>query len=184
MPNQGPNSPTTGVNDTGVGTQSWTTPGNITASDDTRATLSAGGAVTSHYLKATGFGFSIPAGATIDGILVEWERNGSVGIGTDNSVRMVKGGVVAGDEKADIVTGWPASDAYASYGGATDLWGLTWVPADFSGGGFGAVLSASASGIGTLALDHVRITVYYTDLVPAQQTRWGCPTNHPGFWDE
>ncbi len=33
----------------------------------------------SHYLKATNFGFSIPAGATINGIIVEIERNDNVG---------------------------------------------------------------------------------------------------------
>lgn len=33
------------------------------------------GAATTHYLKATNFGFSIPTGATINGILVEVERS-------------------------------------------------------------------------------------------------------------
>ncbi len=33
------------------------------------------GLTTSHYLKATNFGFSIPSGATINGILVEVEKH-------------------------------------------------------------------------------------------------------------
>ena len=36
--------------------------------------LSVAGEITTHYLKATNFGFSIPEGAIIDGIIVEIER--------------------------------------------------------------------------------------------------------------
>lgn len=44
--------------------------------------ISAGAASTSHYLKATNFGFSIPTGATIDGIVVNIEKS-RVGDGID-----------------------------------------------------------------------------------------------------
>lgn len=74
----GPNGTGTGADDASVGTITWSNPGNITASDNTYAT-NLTGCITSvsHYLKATNFGFSVPAGATITGITVEIERKGT-----------------------------------------------------------------------------------------------------------
>src|SRR5690349_16632848 len=60
---------------TGTG---WTNPTNAQTSNDIRATTGtlASGAIT-HYLQCTAFGFSIPAGSTILGIQVEWDRQNS-----------------------------------------------------------------------------------------------------------
>lgn len=72
MATQGPYSPGTMADDSTVGTVTWVNPDNAKASDDVRAIMYYGGS--SHYLKATNFGFSIPAGATINGIVVEIEK--------------------------------------------------------------------------------------------------------------
>lgn len=184
MPSQGPNAPSTGANDAAVGTVAWTNPGNVTADDSTFATAALTAIDTTQFLKATGFGFSIPTGSTVDGILVEWKRKGEFGV--DNVVKLVQGGAVAGDDKADAVTAWPnPAAAYASYGGAADLWGLTWTPAQINAADFGAVLSGECTDVATLSVDHVRITVTYTPP-PATPpvSRWGRPPFHPGFADE
>lgn len=69
-----PKSPATLADDNAVGSAEWDTPANAGASDDVRTTASGG---TTHYLKATNFGFSIPAAATITGVRVTIERSAS-----------------------------------------------------------------------------------------------------------
>jgi len=63
------------VDDAGIGALTWTNPGYATTSNDQKASvvLTKNSGV-SHYIKATGFGFSIPTDAHIDGIVVEWEK--------------------------------------------------------------------------------------------------------------
>ncbi|OGZ65504.1 MAG: hypothetical protein A2822_04385 [Candidatus Staskawiczbacteria bacterium RIFCSPHIGHO2_01_FULL_41_41] len=164
----GPNSPSTTADDSGVGIAPWADHANITASDNSPASaiIPAVDTIT-HYLKATNFGFSIPAGAIIDGIVVEWERRDADlgGANTkDNAVRIVKGGTIGSTDKASVST-WPASDAYATYGGSSDLWGETWTVDDINSSTFGAALSArnvTTTSSASPYVDHVRVTVYYT----------------------
>lgn len=182
MASSGPRSPSTAASDAAIGTEAWSNPTNVTASDNTRATSGIDATKASQALKATGFGFAIPTGAAIDGIVVEWERCRSAGTGTivDNASRVVKGSTIQATDRSSG-TSWPsstASEAYASYGGATDLWGTTWTPADINAAGFGAALSGICSaGSATAAVDHVRITVYYSEGQPTalrqSQTRTG-----------
>lgn len=110
-----------------------------------------------YYLKVSTFGFSIPTGATIDGIVVEVYRAGSSTV--DNSVKIVKGGSVTGTDKA---TGTAWSTSPATYGSSTDLWGTTWTAAEINASGFGVAVSAAESA-GQANLNHIRITVYYTE---------------------
>ena len=68
-------SPGTLADDDTSGTETWSDPTNAAASDDSYATNSRSGtSVQTHRLKATNFGFSIPTGATIEGIEVSVER--------------------------------------------------------------------------------------------------------------
>lgn len=168
---QGPNSPGTVVNDNSIGTIPWVNPGNATTSDDADATC---GALyyqdKGYYLKATNFGFAIPADATINGILVEFEKDqdGSQGAISDQAVRIVKGGVI-GSTNRKLGGSWPDSDTYVSHGSNSDLWGETWTPADINSNGFGVAISPTENYIDleTARIDHIRITVYYTMPVGA-----------------
>lgn len=163
MASEGPNFAGTGADDSSVGTQPWTNTGNITASDDSDATCIDIQSATSHYLKATNFGFSIPTGATIDGIIVEWEQQESSNT-TDNSIKIVKGDAILGDEQS-VGAAWTTSDNFASYGGSSDLWGLSWTHSDINASDFGVVLScsrSSAEATQTARVDSCRITMYYT----------------------
>jgi len=163
--------PTTGADDSSVGTLAWTNPANIVASDNVYATaaVAKGSTATTHYLKATNFGFSIPSGATINGIVVEIEQKASSNAtgkrARDSEVKLVKGGAVSGDNKALTSTYYTTSDVWKTYGGSTDLWGLTLSASDINSSSFGAALSCyveATSASVTVSVDAIRITVYYT----------------------
>jgi hypothetical protein len=170
---QGANSPSTAVNDTGIGSVAWTGPGNVTGSEDTRATVTMSSQSTpSNYIKATGFGFSIPTGSTINGIIAEVEHsegntNGQNGC-VDNAARIVKGGTISSTDRSSA-TAWPTSDAYDSHGSSSDLWGESWTVSDINSATFGFAISAANTRSGgnpgnteVCRVDHVRITVHYT----------------------
>jgi hypothetical protein len=155
------------ADDASVGTEAWGNLDYAKASDNQYAAvpLPTTGLIT-HYLKVTGFGFALSPNAVVKGIRVDIERRRS-GVGNirDYRVRLVKGGIIGSIDRGDTVTDWPTSDIYKSYGDAADLWGDTWGPGHINDPGFGAVLSATAvAGGGELiaAVDHVRISVYYT----------------------
>ncbi len=155
---EGPNSPGSVVNDASVGTAAWTAPGNAAVSDDVYATVAPGGSPT-QYLAASSFGFAIPVGAVIDGIVADIERR-ATGTITDSSVRIIKGGTVTGTEHA-LGGAWPAMDAVATYGSNSDLWGETWTPADINAAGFGVALSVDDN-VDAAGVDAMSITVFYS----------------------
>lgn len=140
----------------------WSNVSNAGASDNSYATASLTLNSPTHYLKATNFGFSIPGGSVIEGILVEIEHKESAStVAKDNRVRIVKGGTIGSTDKANAAE-WPTSDTYQEYGAFNDLWGETWSATDINDSGFGVVLSAIGLGTGTASVDHIRITVYYS----------------------
>lgn len=161
---QGPLSPGTGSNNTSTGTIAWSNPERITAADLVRATTVTNYdiGVTTNYLIGDNFGFSIPLNAIIKGILVEWRKRISANDPRDSRVRIIKAGNIGTTDKADAGTQWLPADSYFSYGGSTDLWGLTWQAAHINAADFGVALSAGAAFDNTTpAIDHVRVTVYY-----------------------
>ncbi len=166
MGSEGPNNPGTMADDDAVGTTVWDNPDNAKASDDSYSSCSAAAVVQSHYLKATNFGFSIPAGATVDGITVEIERHGGTTIG-DIIVRLVDGnGTVVGDNKL-IATNWVGDlDTYYTYGGAADTWNASLDDTDINDLDFGVVLSVEdVQRYNEAFVDHIRITIEYTEAV-------------------
>jgi len=121
---------------------------------------------TTEYLRAGDFGFAIPQGATIRGVIAEVEHRhddqGSQFTAAINSVRLIgAGGGLIGFEKADA-TILPQMDAYRSIGGAQDLWGAALTPATVNSPSFGLALSYVGTQ-GTIYVDHVRLRVFYTE---------------------
>lgn len=88
----------------------------------------------------------------------------------DHSVRLMKGGVIGGTDLASSAA-WPTSDAYATYGGSTTLWGLTWTHADINASNFGAAVAANVQN-GTARIDHMRITVWHYSTLPVELVRF------------
>jgi hypothetical protein len=177
MASQGPLYPGTLTSNSGVGTLAWTSPSNAASDNATYASAETFLATeTTHYLHATNFGFSIPGGATIDGMQIEIERAQQFFTGSDvsdNVVSTLKGGVVGGDNKANEDAGsWPPTTlTVATYGLSNSLWGRTWTPADINASDFGAVLSAILTSDtvdpSQAYVDFIRIIVYYTDAAVA-----------------
>jgi len=178
----GPNGTQTVVDDSSTGTVAWSNPMNATTSDGVYANaILPSISYTTHYLKATNFGFSLPISSTINGILVEIEKKENNGSQTncsrDNIVSIVKSnGTIGAVNKADTVDEWPLTDTYKSYGSLSDLWGETWTSSDINNSNFGVVLSGTGldcGGTGSITqyVDYIRITVYYT---PASTSNYEC----------
>lgn len=164
---QGPRNTTNStdiVNDTSIGTLAWTSPGNAHTDDSIVTTAGALGATT-NYLKASNFGFSIPSGATILGIVVEIEKDALDIFVNDNAVRIVKGGIVGTTDRSNA-SAWPnLASEYITHGSSSDLWGTTWTPADINSSGFGVALSATVGTGGNndeANVDSIRMTVHYS----------------------
>lgn len=170
----GPNSPASATNTMCAfaysSTVGYSPAANVTASDNVYATAVHCNCCdqNTQCLTVTDFGFTIPAGAAIDGIVLEVEKKRSAGTGgivEDNGLQIMKGGVLTGPNKSQYGVDWPLTDTYVSYGGSTDLWGTTWTPADISASDFGVSLASISYICGatiTTSIDHVRMTVYYS----------------------
>ena len=143
----GPNNAGSGANvAASTGNVAWSNPGNAVSSNDSRAIADLGSGGFTQYLRTTNYGFSIPNDATILGITVSVERNSQNSI-RDNEIRLLKNSVLNGDNKASS-TEWVSTDATASYGGSSDLWGTTWSPTDINNSNFGVSLRAERFGSG------------------------------------
>ena len=162
MASTGPNYASSCVDGSG-GVFSWTNPGNAAASDGSYATSFSNNDQTTNYLTWTGFGFSIPSGATIDGIVLEVGRLAQTTQVSDAGVYLVKGGSRVGVNRFNGV-GIGGTLAIATYGSSSDLWGATWTDSDVNASNFGAAWSAVNSSLAnrTVSVDYARITVYYT----------------------
>lgn len=164
MASQGPNSGSTFASDAGIGTIAWTNPGNAASSNNTYATADISDAEITQYLKATGFGFSIPVGATINGIIVSIERKRSKET-TDHAVRLVKAGVIQATDRS-TATIYTSTDVSEDHGSSVDLWGDSWSHSDINDAGFGAAFSCidtEEAGSGVASCDWIGITVHYTE---------------------
>ena len=162
--------------DNSVGVYSFNTPSNAAVSDNNRtvaASLIGLLSGTTHYLKATSFGFTIPAAANICGIEVQVEKSASnislLATVTDNVVRLMKAGTIVGNDYSTS-SNWSTTESYFTYGGPSDLWGTTWSPSDINAAGFGLAFSAQLHGLISLLpiarIDHIQIIVYYIVPVP------------------
>lgn len=155
----------------------WGTPNNAIASDNTYTTSVSPDSIGtvphySDYLVASSFGNSLPGGATIDGIEVTVERVTNSTTVQDVTVQLMKAGSPVGSNLANTGVSWPQnSEATATYGGSSNLWGTTWSASDVNNSGFGvrfSTLRNAGAGARNMQVDAIRIKVYYT--VPSDVT--------------
>lgn len=174
----GPLHPSSATNDASIGVISWSNLTDVYSSDGnfTNAAALAIG-TNSEYLVVTTFGFSIPEESHITGITVEIEKKATkvlivVGsaVVTDNSVMIVKGGVIGGTDHASGDTWSTGSAVYATYGNSSDAWGRTWEADDVNASDFGVAISASFGGLvlPNAQIDNIRISVHYTSTLFAR----------------
>ena len=170
----------TSANNTGVGSIAWGNVGN--AADGLNSTFAQVSSTTpssiSNYLRLSNYGFSIPAGATINGVKVTI-RAGSVGdalflTGACTSptinyyrVRLVNEASVVGtaDKAADntLTNNGVFADVF---GGAVDTWSGDATGINWNNSNSGVVVAfqwtASGSSNCTAVVDYVPIEITYT----------------------
>jgi len=135
----------------------WNNPINIIANDGIKATVVCP-YTSSKELHAEDFDFSIPAGATIDGIKVWYDEFAS---STPFNVQLLKAGSTTGTGKTLL---GEVNGTYRTWGGSTDKWGTTWTPAEVNASGFGVSFQVLGTGLGNNgSIDYAKITVYYTE---------------------
>lgn len=177
MASQGPIYPgsATTVSSGSESANDWLNATNVAADDGSEAQITAAtydANDISFRIQAFNFGFTIPSGATIDGVVVEIDRRCFAGSARDFRVQLRKTGSATGvgDNKADTVNNWPGTSTVKSYGGAADGWGAGLSQADVNDSTFGVLLSVSATANNTdIGVDFIRVTVHYTEAGGAQQ---------------
>ncbi len=149
----------------GVGTKVWANAGNAKVKDSSRAAVVFTALQTSHYLTMTNFGFAIPSGAAILGVIANVYRRTPTGEVKDAVVSLIKAGAVEGDNKAEPWE-WHPSETNAQYGGTgDDLWGLALKPADVNASDFGLAFAVESTKAGEkIAEVNVgTLTVFYSE---------------------
>lgn len=161
-------SPTAVANDAAIGTVAWSSPASAIQADDARATAVAVPAVSgqSNYLVATGFGFSVPGDATVLGFRVVFEGSaGATSAIRVNAVRLVKGGVIGGEDKSpENQASFSTSDSAVTFGAVNNLWSQTWTPAEVNASNFGVAISMKnihASTVTDARIDAINLVVAY-----------------------
>lgn len=116
----------------------------------------------SNYIVGLGFGFSIPTNVTINGIIATINRSAQNSTCVkDYSLKLVVGGSVSGNDKANTASYWPSSWGTANYGSISDTWGLTLSASDVNSSNFGLALSSNHTS-GNGYIDYFSLTIYYT----------------------
>ena len=129
-------------------------------------TFADDGTITSAILQSTSAitfssfsSLSIPSGATINGITISMEVT-SNSYGASPQIRVYNGSTYSSSVAANT---WPSSKAWGvhTFGGASDLWGLSWTPTTAAAIEFEFAFSYMTSGRRMYA-DYITITVTYT----------------------
>ena len=174
MATQGPLFPGTVANLINAATlenkDAWANPTNVVSDNATEASITAStydSPDISQLLVCSNFGFTIPSGATIDGITVEIDRRSIIASsGKDFRVQIATGtgfGDLVGDNKAVPATIWPTSSAVATYGGAADTWNAGLTDPFVNASDFSIMISCQANiANADVGIDFVRVTINYT----------------------
>jgi hypothetical protein len=163
MSSQGPNYGST-YSQISFGGSSWANLSNLSASDGAFATNTVHPSNGANVLVAQGFGFSIPTGATIDGILVEIQGKADATVGGGGNGQLIKTGTTGTGSTFSFgsASGWTTTNTIFSMGGSTNLWGTTWSPSDVNGSDFGIRIDVGFYPNHLISVDAIRFTVYYT----------------------
>lgn len=123
---------------------------------------------------------AIPSGAVVVGIKVTISRANSSASGTirDHTVTLTGLTGPAPQNKADLVSVWPLSSAYADavYGGIADTWGSQLKTEDVRSADFGLVIGAQqtpATTICVAAIDKVTLEITYSEQTATVYVRRG-----------
>jgi hypothetical protein len=154
MVQQGPSNPTSATQTTTAGLLPWQNVTNIKSGSNTGASIQVlgGNSTFSQFAIGSGFGFSIPSGATITGITFTVgtmisSTNGGTVFANTNAVRLVKAGTPTGGTKGPGSNYAASSFHDETWGSGSDLWGTTWTSSDINNAGFGVELQSFLNAI-------------------------------------
>ncbi len=124
----------------------------------------------SRVLFARGFGFSVPAGAQIEGVVVEITRQTSADHTVDATVRLAKKTAASttslGDDQSRSGP-WPVGPYYtATYGSVASRWGASLSATTVNAASFAVKLSVADFDLfgaeeAVVRIDAVKVTVHY-----------------------
>lgn len=151
----------------GFGGPVWTNVNNIKAVGGGNATATFTMEENSDYVVASNFGFAIPAGNVIKGIIVYCLGDDDFIFDGDPlqnplTIYLYNGVTIIGASRAPSLTGVETAG-----GSATDKWGLTaatLTPAIVNASSFGAAIQVQTGGydsFGDARLDYVKMDVFY-----------------------
>lgn len=165
-----PNLPSTSVDQ--LNGDGWTTPSNVERADYSIASGSSqsSGVSQTGDLYVEGFGFSIPAGSTINGVTAVVSlcasKSSTVIEMQETTIKLIKAGTPTGTNKSTVAI-IPGAMATSTYGGIADLWGNTLGASDVNASNFGIDLNYEQTGSigGSINVDYVTIGITYTPPV-------------------
>jgi ribosomal protein L31 len=105
------------------------------------------------------YGFNIPDSNEITGIEVKLEASATTPAGTIEVALSWDNGSSITTTKTTATLS--STDTIYTLGSPSDLWGRTWVPAEFSNGTFGLRLIGQPSGGNTVQVDAIQIRIYH-----------------------
>lgn len=161
---------------TGEDYNQWSNPSNAFSSDDSYASEISTNQKQDYY----DFSFGIPEDSTINGIEVKLESSfdpGGFGDGEIGVELSWDGGIsyTTSSKSTGLLT---VVDTIYTLGGSSDTWGRSWSDGEFSNANFRARINADQVAFqGTDFLDHIQITVYYTEEVTAGPNNPGTMAN-------
>lgn len=173
-----------------VGTNGFTNPANAVGSEQALCATVYGTSWSGFW---NSFGFAIPSSATINGIQVEimqgWRNDPP--LATSLGVVVGKNQTTLATEKrggatTNVQTCQSSGMPIDSYGGAADLWGLSWTPADINSANFTVrIRDADGQEFG-VTVNWIRVTVTYqmpydVGVTPATTTASRLPSNGTNY---
>ena len=157
----GPTAPST-VTQSGEGS-TWSNPSNLVATGASFASVSVHASTLSSNLLGSGTSFSLPAGATVTGIVVsintEWSGSAA---GAVASIQLATNGFAVGTP-----INFAIANTLTTYtkGSSSYTWGTTFTPTTVNGTELGVIVnvgSTGSSGTNTISVNGLKVTVYYT----------------------
>lgn len=120
----------------------------------------------SRYIVAYNFGFDVPPNAVIDGITVDVVAIPSANGAIRDCTIVLRRDALNNTYGTNHATSnpWSASQPLHTYGGPTDLWGITWIPDDVNQSDFGVYIKVYNHGSAdrTVDVDAIAITINYS----------------------
>lgn len=167
---------------TTVGAVAWTNPGRAQSQNDSGATVSIDRTNASHYLIANTFGPSLPAGCTLNGLVVEVRAKRTSGTGTGSLLSVQWCGLTFSKGSWSLSTygsaktnssGLTGSFAYYTFGTSSDVWGTSNPASDFNADSTGVAIQVSTGNptdTPAYEVDTVRVTYYYTEAATGKRS--------------